>query len=715
MPRVRFGAKNEPGFDLEESPDLIVVRTRRGGSLQRSSGVPNPASAEIADATLVLEFPEADVEVYRVPTGSGRRTVAARKRTLRQSKDVRFAGGVLVDAATREPVIYTENVFVKFKDSVDPDDCESIIRDAGLQVKERVTFAANSYFTSAPEGTGQRVFDIAEALLLRAEVEFCHPELVRARARKAVFAAQWHLRKTVVGGVPVDAHANVDAAHALARGAGITIAVIDDGVDIDHPEFAGAGKVVAPRDATLQTADPRPRDSFGTGPDRGDNHGTACAGVACANGAVGASGVAPEARLMPIRLQSALGSIREAQAFEWAASHGADVISCSWGPEDGAWFNPADPLHTGVVAIPASTRLAIDHAVATGRSGKGCVICFAAGNGNESVDNDGYASYPKVIAVAASNDRGRRSVYSDFGAAVWCAFPSNDFGHAPFDHPEPLTPGIWTVDRRGTAGYNNRTNGDGDAAGDFTGSFGGTSSACPGAAGVAALVLSANPALAWHEVKDVLKRACDRIDIAGGAYDATGHSARYGFGRLNALTAVQLAQPQPKNELVVSRQLDTLIPDLQTVRCTLEVTDAAVLDDVAVTIDLRHTFIGDLVVRLLPPSGLGSPVTLHNRAGGSAHDLKKTYDSTLVPGLRAFAGKSPKGTWTIEVRDAAARDEGTFVSCALRLTFPHADRTVTPAPRPAGARRRRVAAARASRPAARRAPKRRVARASRRA
>lgn len=67
-----------------------------------------------------------------------------------------------------------------------------------------------------------------------------------------------------------------------------------------------------------------------------EDHGTACAGVACAAGLVRASGVAPKAKLIPIRLSSALGSQQEAEAFEWAANNGADVISCSWGPTDGA-------------------------------------------------------------------------------------------------------------------------------------------------------------------------------------------------------------------------------------------------------------------------------------------------------------------------------------------------------------------------------------------
>ena len=104
MPKVYFGRKDEPGFELEPSPDLIAVRTRSGRSLVRSLGqstggspVAQPASAELADGTLVLEFPEAGVEVYRMPVSRGSRSLAVRKAALRAAPDVRFAGGVLVD------------------------------------------------------------------------------------------------------------------------------------------------------------------------------------------------------------------------------------------------------------------------------------------------------------------------------------------------------------------------------------------------------------------------------------------------------------------------------------------------------------------------------------------------------------------------------------------------------------------------------------------
>jgi subtilisin-like proprotein convertase family protein len=394
---------------------------------------------------------------------------------------------------------------------------------------------------------------------------------------------------------------------------------------------------------------------------------------------------------MPIRLASGLGSQREAGAFTWAADHGADVISCSWGPQDGRWWNPNDPAHGQVFALPASTRLAIDHVVANGRGGKGCVVLFAAGNGNESVDNDGYASYAKVIAVAACNDRGTRSVYSDFGDAVWCAFPSSDFGHAPFSQPEPLTAGIWTTDRVGQDGYNTGQAAAGDLAGNYTNSFGGTSSACPGAAGVAALVLSVNPALKWHEVKELLKQACDKIDPQGGQYDAGGHSPKYGYGRLNARTAVELAKPQPQNAVTVTRTFDAPIPDLQTVSFTLDVVEGTPVEALTVEVDLKHTFIGDLVITLQPPpAAAAGAVVLHRRLGGSAKNLKKRYDAVTTPALAGFAGKSCKGTWTLKIQDAAAVDSGTLVSFSLTLSFPHPGRAVRP-PLPKAARKKKTA------------------------
>lgn len=662
MLSVHFGRQDEPAFELEESKDLLAIRTRSQLSVRGLGPVAAPQSSEVADGELVCSFPEAGVEVYRVPPAA--RSLDLRKRSLRTSSDVRFAGSVLVHAKSREPVVYTENLYVRFREDLDDDQCEALLREAGLVVKEQLGFATNAYFAAAPEGTGQQVFEVARQLLRRPDVVYCHPELIQRRQAKQIFPEQWHLKATSVGGVAVNAHANVEAAHALAKGLAMTIAVIDDGVDIDHPEFNSPGKVVAPRDATLGTDDPRPKSS-------GNRHGTACAGVACARGVAGASGVAPQARLMPIRLASNLGSLAEAQAFKWAADHGADVISCSWGPPDGDWFRPADPLHSQVFPLPASTRDAIDYAVTNGRGGKGCVVLFAAGNGNESVDNDGYASYANVIAVAACNDRSKRSVYSDFGKAVWCSFPSSDFGDSSAGRPEPLTPGIWTTDRVGTAGYNRGSVLNGDAAGNFTNSFGGTSSACPGAAGVAALVLSANPGLRWNEVRDILRRSCDRIDPAGGNYSAEGHSKLYGHGRLNALTAVKLAKETVGRLAVFNLLLNEPIPDLGQVEGSIDVTEAQPVGKVAVSVRLTHTYIGDLVITVIPPTGRALPnVVLHNRAGGSRDDIDLLYDVSNTPALSAYRGQVCQGTWKVRVEDKAAQDAGTLVQIGLQLSIP---------------------------------------------
>jgi subtilisin family serine protease len=665
MLTVRYGGRGGSAFGLAPSPDLVVVRSKErvpvlADGLSGVAPLSRSAHELLSEFELVSRFDEAGVEVLRARTRArGARAIGLRDRAravLGNEAAIEFAGRVLMDVRSRVPVLYTENLFVKFDDDAAASRCRALLKAYGLAVKRPVEYLRNAYFVEAPAGTGQKVFGVAARLLQEKDVALCHPELIRRTRRRGAFAQQWHLHKTTVNGTVVDAHANVVAAWTLAKGAGITIAVIDDGIDIDHEEFRSPGKIVAPRDAGRRTDDPRPRGN--------DHHGTACAGVACADGSFGASGVAPEARLMPIRLVAGLGSQAEADAFHWAAVNGADVISCSWGPEDGAWWDASDPLHQAVVPLPDSTRLAIDWAIRNGRSGKGCVVTWAAGNGNEPADNDGYASYDKVIAVAACNDRGTRAAYSDFGACIWCAFPSSH-GEAS------LTPGIWTTDRSGRAGYNPGRESKGGASGDYANDFGGTSSACPGVAGVAALVLSRNPALRWDEVKDVLRRSCDRIDTAGGKYDAEGRSAWYGYGRVNARKAVELALPaRPTATSVVAVARDVAIRDLKTCQLSTTVGESAPLAALRVTVNIEHTYIGDLVVTLRPPPAMKvRPIVLHDRAGGGADNLRATFDMVSTPALAACAGRSPAGRWTLTVADKARQDQGWLRGFGLEMVF----------------------------------------------
>jgi subtilisin family serine protease len=662
MVRVHYGGKQGLQYELAISDEHIVVRTNtRSPLIGETPFEVAPVSAEarsiLNQFQLQTRFRAAGVEILHTQASVEGSALLERARAiLKQEPEVEFAGRVLLDTASRQPVVYTENFFVKFDGEAEANVCQEILARYGLTIKRQLEYARNAYFVAAPGGTGLTVFEIAERLLDEESVELCHPELIREARKRQAFPQQWHLKQTTIGAKTIDAHANVEAAWELSDGTGTIIAIVDDGVDIDHEELCGSDKIVAPRDVTRQTNNPKPGN--------GNNHGTACAGVACASGKIGASGVAPGAKLMPIRLASNLGSQAEADAFVWAAQNGADVISCSWGPPDGEWWNPNDPVHNQVVPLPDSTRLAMDYAITKGRNGKGCVICFAAGNGNESVDNDGYASYSKVIAIAACNDFGKKSAYSDFGQAVWCAFPSNN--------GEPSqTPGIWTTDRSGRVGYNPGNISRGDALGNYTNSFGGTSSACPGAAGVAALIIARNPNLRWDEVREMIKNSCDRIDQEGGQYDANGHSPYYGYGRINTRKAVELAMPSQPSPVVIFKAVqDVPINDFQVSTLSLVVANNNPVKSIKVDVDIEHTYIGDLVVILRPPAEMGiAPIILHDRQGGGADNIKNTYDEVNAPGLAAIKAKSPQGTWTLEVADKAQQDTGMIRSFSLQIGF----------------------------------------------
>ena len=276
MYKVKFGGKKGKTINLVESPNMIAIRTKGNKDLEDASL--NRSSQKIIDKMEeVAAFPEAGITVQRVTaTGDLQSTGGTKERddaraTLKQDDNIRFAGRVLQDSESGEVMLYTENFFVKFKDDVAEKDCLAVIEKYKLKIKNKLPFAPNSYFVEAPEGTGLEVFNIAEKLLEEKQVEFCHPELVQERRFKVVNPLQWHLAQTKINGQAIDAHVNIEKAWVRTKGKGVTIAVIDDGVEIDHPEFAG--RVVHPFDATLNSNDPRPKTAD-------DKHGTACAGMA---------------------------------------------------------------------------------------------------------------------------------------------------------------------------------------------------------------------------------------------------------------------------------------------------------------------------------------------------------------------------------------------------------------------------------------------------
>lgn len=184
-------------------------------------------------------------------------------------------------------------------------------------------------------------------------------------------------------------------------------------------------------------------------------------------------------------------------------------------------------------------------------------------------------------------------------------------------------------------------------------------------------MISRNPELRFNEVKDVLKRCCDKI---GTGYDADGHSPEYGFGRLNARRAVELAVPSARagtDYTVIHRTLrNVAIGDHKKATIRSAIAEDKALKGIKVQVDLEHTWIGDLIVSLKPPPASGpSKIVLHDRKGRNTHNLREIYDATTTPRLAELVGHSPAGDWTLEVEDKANHDQGRIVSFGLELAF----------------------------------------------
>ncbi|WP_405494739.1 type VII secretion-associated serine protease mycosin [Streptomyces sp. NBC_00096] len=290
-----------------------------------------------------------------------------------------------------------------------------------------------------------------------------------------------------------------EEAWGTTRGEGITVAVLDTGVDPDHPDLDGQ---------VLEGA-----DLVGMGAGRGDRawarHGTAMAGIIAGHGhgpnrRKGVLGVAPQARILPVRVILEEGDPGRAKArdskggalaegIRWAADHGADVINLSLGDDSSSAHHEA------------SEDEAVQYALA-----KGAVVVASAGNGGLQGDHASYpAAYPGVIAVTAVDRKGRKAAFS---TRNWYATVS--------------APGVGVViadpDRSYYEGW-------------------GTSAASAFVSGAVALVKAAHPGLSPAQIKKLLEDTASNSP-AGGRDDARG------FGLVDPVAALQAADamsPEP--------------------------------------------------------------------------------------------------------------------------------------------------------------------------
>ncbi len=427
------------------------------------------------------------------------------------------------------PLVPSGELYILFDTSATLENCLAVLEKYHLEVKERRT--THEYVVRVTKGSPNPI-KTTVALQKLDIIEVAEPEFVTKpdfffMPSDNLLKDQWHLENKgshgnwPAGSFKAGADAKVVEAWRHLNNLGssnVTVAVIDSGFDTQHPDLKGNGsKIVAPWDFEFDSPDVEPRS--------GDWHGTPCASVAvgAANG-VGVVGACPNAKLMPIRF----AYISDSQVERWfnhAMNNGADIISNSWGAP-----NPDFVM---------STRMfnAIKKAATKGRNGKGCVIVFASGNSSRNITHPqhptaptGFATHPDIISVAASNSKDEFSSYSNFGDQISVCAPSNGNSGA----------GVTAADVGGTIPLPSGATGfKGYDAGDYTTSFGGTSSSCPLVAGVAGLILSANSSLTAFQVKRILETTTDKIGMAS-AYQ-NGHSRKFGHGRINALKAVKKA------------------------------------------------------------------------------------------------------------------------------------------------------------------------------
>ncbi len=690
----------------------------------------------------------------QVSSASSRITVdpAQLDATMRQLRQVAPTHHAYQVAATGEDYLITDRVFVTFKQTPSDQAVSEFAGRYGLFLKAQ--YSDRDYLFQLTDHTGMNPIKLVVQLTENeSQVELAENDLNYninlmqvALPSDPEYQRQWHLHQRF-------SHADYDPrsssrceeAWQLIEGFGsadVVIGVTDDGCKIDHPDFdssnkfAGWAYFISSRLATSSDIGAMPQDMYETGND----HGTACSGVIAAE--VDASlvvGAAPGCRLLPIKWQSIGGgglAISDSRmlAMLGYVSDKVDVLSNSWG---GVPRNIWSQTVVNRIQELAKTG---------GRRGKGIVFLWAAGNENclinhnanvdvpytpgwefgpgntpmwvgpqtsRSFENN-LVGIPGVMHVAALGSTAQRSHYSNYGPGISLCAPSNNL-HSYYRLRSIKGLGIIT-----TSGGKDPVDPE----------FGGTSSATPLVAGIAGLVISANPDLSATEVISVLQRTAakdlnmepypktpaasfdtdpswdispiapfdkgDFIDIESA--DGTW-SPWFGYGNVDAQAAVAEAlrlrsdgepEPAPEPEPVPAPDPVTptdpiyetvkyksspqqSIPDnrLSGVVDRIEVAASGKICGIKVNIDISHQYIGDLQVMLTAPNG--QRILLHDRTGSGAVKILETYTVVSFPELATLLGATAQGTWEVKVSDRSRLDTGTFNNWELELEIANID------------------------------------------
>jgi thermitase len=389
------------------------------------------------------------------------------------------------------PRFHPEQVLVKFKDSISEEMVEAAISAYRAKKLKRIP-GLNIYKLQIPEGTS--VEEMVYVLSMNPDVEFAEPNYVvhiTAWPNDTYFLYQYALNNTgqAIGlsGPEGKSGADIKAMAGWEETKGekeTIIAIIDTGVDIDHPDIKNKIKSLG---KDFVNDDDIATDDHG--------HGTHVAGIAAAdtNNSEGIAGVAWNCKVLPVKVIDQNGSGYEddlINGIKWAADNGADVINLSLG------------LDTPASALEAVLKYAYD---------KNIVIVAAAGNeGGAVLYPAAYDDY--CLAVAATNYDDERVSFANTNGD----WESNYGPEVDVAAPGERVLSLWPVSLT-PSGY-------------FPYVFlDGTSMATPHVTGLAALIKSIKPHLTASEIMNIIRYAAD--DINSSSY--SGKDDYLGYGRIN--------------------------------------------------------------------------------------------------------------------------------------------------------------------------------------
>lgn len=543
-----------------------------------------------------------------------------------------------------EPLLLGSTITVLPQDGVT---AAALAKAHGVEVSEPI--AGTKFIRLAASDPVMALAAIADLRanddVVSVEAEIHWPMELRASFGDPLEGSQWHL---ALVGAPT--------AWDDVTGAGVVMAIVDSGFDLAHEDLAANMRLDLGLDPIGGDTNPAMEPPFD---DVDEFHGTWVAGMAAAvagNG-LGVVGLAPDADIAPVRLITGRGvsPAQETAAMQHGVSavnpaNRVSVSNNSWGPGPGSF-----------IPVPsAGMRAALENGAANGRGGLGIVYVWAAGNSAVAGDDssyDGYASNRHVVAVGASTNTGDQATYSENGCNILLSAPGGS------------GVGVVTTDPTGTGADNGL-----DGADRYTSSANGlrgTSFAAPLVAGVAALLCEADPTLTRRDILHVMVQTATS---ASGAQAATATSRPFhhglGYGRVRADLAVSSVladawRKVPASAVVEAGQSTVqAIPDNNATGISqsvwLDAPDAFRCEWVELTLNVSHTYRGDLRMRLVSPNGRETRMEARPSIDGGAN-IAHTFTSV------AHWRESAQGLWTFRIADLLAEDVGTLNSWSLRV------------------------------------------------